>query len=65
MTQNEFGAQYQPCRSVTFVGFDSDYHPDLYVDIRTAYHPDLRAMEHRTPTPPIRAAKVKWNRRAW
>ena len=34
MTENEFGAQYQPCRSVTFVGFDSDYHPDLYVDMQ-------------------------------
>ena len=64
MTENEFGAQYQPCYSVAFVGFDSDYHPDLYVDMQL-HHPDLRAMEHRTPTPQIRAAKVRWNRRAW
>ena len=35
MTENEFGAQYQPCRGVTFVSFDSDYHPDLYGDIQT------------------------------
>ena len=27
MTENEFGAQYQPCSGVAFVGFDSDYHP--------------------------------------
>ena len=30
MTENEFGAQYQPCRGVNFLGFDSDYHPYLY-----------------------------------
>ena len=31
MAENDFRAQYQPYRNVTFLGFDSDYHPDLYV----------------------------------
>ena len=39
MTENEFGAQYQPCRSVAFVGFDSDYHPDLYGDMALTAKP--------------------------
>ena len=30
MTENDFGAQYQPCRDGTFLDFYSDYHPDLY-----------------------------------
>ena len=33
MVENDFGAQYQPCRFDTFLGFDSDYHPDLYGDM--------------------------------
>ena len=30
MAENDFGAQYQPYRFGTFLGFYSDYHPDLY-----------------------------------
>ena len=33
MTENDFGAQYQPCYGVTFLDFYSDYHPDLYGDM--------------------------------
>jgi hypothetical protein len=33
MTENDFGAQHQPYHNVTFVDFDSDYHPDLYGDM--------------------------------
>ena len=33
MAENDFGAQYQPCCFGTFLGFDSDYHPDLYGDM--------------------------------
>jgi hypothetical protein len=40
MTGNEFGAQYQPCRGVTFLDFDSDYHPDLYGNLATTEQPE-------------------------
>ena len=40
MAENDFGAQYQPYRSVTFVGFDSDYHPHLYGDMVITLQPE-------------------------
>ena len=40
MAENDFGAQYQPYRNVTFLGFDSDYHPDLYGDMATTEKPE-------------------------
>ena len=41
MAENEFGAQHQPCRGVTFVGFvfESDYHPDLNGDMSITSQP--------------------------
>ena len=40
MTENEFGAQYQPCRDGNFLDFDSDYHPDLYDDMAITEKPE-------------------------
>ena len=40
MTENEFGAQYQPCRGVTFLDFYSDYHPYLYGDMAITWQPE-------------------------
>ena len=40
MTENDFGAQYQPCRFCTFLGFYSDYHPDLYGDMAITLQPE-------------------------
>ena len=40
MTENDFGAQYQPCCFGTFLGFDSDYHPDLYGDMAITAKPE-------------------------
>jgi hypothetical protein len=41
MTENDFGAQYQPCRDGTFLDFYSDYHyhPDLYGDMAITLQP--------------------------
>ena len=39
MAENDFGDQYQPCRFDTFLGFDSDYHPDLYGDMTITEKP--------------------------
>ena len=33
MAENDCGGQYQPCSFGTFLGFYSDYHPDLYGDM--------------------------------
>jgi hypothetical protein len=38
MAENDFVAQYQPYRNVTFLGFDSDYHPHLYGDMVITLH---------------------------
>ena len=40
MTENEFDAQYQPCRDGTFLDFYSDYHLDLYGDMAKTYKPE-------------------------
>ena len=40
MAENDSGAQYQPCRGVTFLGFDSDYHPGLYGDMAITEKPE-------------------------
>ena len=40
MTENDFGAQYQRCCGVTFLGFDSDYHPYLYGDMAITKKPE-------------------------
>ncbi len=40
MTENDFGAHYQPCRDGTFLDFYSDYHPDLYGDIAITWQPE-------------------------
>ena len=39
MTENNFGAQYQPYRDGTFLDFYSDYHPDLYGDMSITAKP--------------------------
>ena len=39
MTENDFGAQYQPCHFGTFLDFYSDYHPDLYGDMAITAKP--------------------------
>ena len=39
MTENDFGAQYQPCRDGIFLDFYSDYHPDLYGDMAITLQP--------------------------
>ena len=41
MDENDFGAQYQPCSFGTFLGFDSDYHPDLYGDMAITEKPEI------------------------
>jgi hypothetical protein len=40
MTENDFGAQYQPHRGVTFLDLDSDYHADLYGNLATTEQPE-------------------------
>ena len=40
MAENDFGAQYQPYRNVTFLGFDSDYNADLYGDMTITEKPE-------------------------
>ena len=40
MTENYFGAQYQPCGFSTFLGFYSDFHPDLYGDMAITEKPE-------------------------
>ena len=42
MAENDFGAQYQPCSFDTFLGFYSDYHPDLYGDMAITLQPKNR-----------------------
>jgi hypothetical protein len=39
MAENDFGAQYQPRRGVTFLDFYSDYHAYLYVDMAITTKP--------------------------
>ena len=40
MTENDFGAQYQPYRFGIFLDFYSDYHPDLYGDMAITAKPE-------------------------
>ena len=40
MAESDFVAQYQPYRDVTFLGFDSDYHPHLYGDMVITAKPE-------------------------
>jgi hypothetical protein len=39
VAENGFGAQHQPHSFGTFLGFDSDYHPDLYGDMAITEKP--------------------------
>ena len=40
MAKTDFGAQYQRCSDGTFLGFYSDYHPDLYGDMAITEKPE-------------------------
>ena len=40
MTENDFGAQYRPCRDGAFLDFYSDYHPGLYGDMAITAKPE-------------------------
>ena len=40
MAENDFGAQYQLCSFDTFLGFESDYHPDLCGDMAITEKPE-------------------------